>query len=59
MATSVNSGGGAGAFVAIVTSIIVVALATTLVLPGRQTPQVITAFFKGLADSLTAAMGRS
>jgi hypothetical protein len=54
--TTVNSGGGAA--VAVLTSIIVVALATTLVLPGRQTPQVITSFFTGFAGALKSAMGR-
>lgn len=49
--------GAAGTIAAIVSSILVVALATTLVLPGRQTPSVITSFFGGIADATRAAMG--
>jgi hypothetical protein len=45
------------AFVALISSLLVVALATTLVLPGRQTPQVISSFFSGLAGATRAAIG--
>jgi len=38
--------------------IVVVAGITAAVLPGRQTPQVITAFGKGFQGALTAATGR-
>lgn len=38
-------------FAAILTSLFLVALVTTLVLPNRPTPKIITAFF----DSLSAA----
>lgn len=44
-------------FAALFTSLVVVAFATTLVLPGRQTPQVIKAFFDGLSGSVRAAIG--
>lgn len=39
-------------------AIVGVALATTLVLPGRQTPQVIRRFFEGFSGTLKAATGR-
>jgi len=39
-------------------SIIALAMVTTLVLPGRQTPNVIQKFFAGLAAAIRAAMGR-
>lgn len=42
---------------ALVGSLLLVALATTLVLPGRQTPAVITAFFSGLSSATRAAIG--
>lgn len=35
-----------------------VALVTTLVLPGRQTPQVLTAGTTGTARIINAALGR-
>lgn len=44
-------------FVALLSSLMLVALATTLVLPGRQTPQVLTSFFNGLAGATRAAIG--
>lgn len=50
--------GGRNAAVALLSSLLLVALATTLVLPGRQTPAVIAAFFKGLANATTAAIGK-
>lgn len=34
-----------------------VALATTLVLPGRQTPAVTQSFFGGIADVTRASLG--
>lgn len=40
-------------------SIVVLAMVTTLVLPGRQTPGVIRNFFAGLAAAIRAAMGRA
>lgn len=43
--------------VTVIGSIIVLAMITTLVLPGRQTPGVFTAFFAGLANAIKAAMG--
>lgn len=39
-------------------TIVVLAIVTTLVLPGRQTPAVITNFFNGFSGSLRAGMGR-
>lgn len=39
-------------------AIVGVAMATTLVLPGRQTPLVIQRFFSGFAGTLRAATGR-
>jgi hypothetical protein len=39
-------------------AIVGVAMATTLVLPGRQTPVVIQRFFSGFAGTLKAATGR-
>ena len=38
-------------------SIVLVALVTTLVLPGRQTPAVIDSASKGFAGSIRAALG--
>lgn len=38
-------------------SLAVVALVTTLVLPGRQTAQVVTAGSQGFATDIRAAMG--
>lgn len=43
---------------AVLTSLVIVAFATTLVLPGRQTPAVIRAFFDGLASATRAAIGQ-
>jgi hypothetical protein len=43
---------------ALLASLFVVALATTLVLPGRQTPAVIREFFAGLAGATKAAIGQ-
>ena len=34
-------------------------MATALVLPGRQTPQVATAFFNGLSKWTASAQGRA
>ena len=36
----------------------IVALATTLVLPGRQTPAIVREGFGGLADLTNASIGR-
>lgn len=41
----------------VVGSIVFLAVVTTLVLPGRQTPSVIAEFFKGFARAIRAAMG--
>lgn len=38
-------------------SIIVLAIVTTLVLPGRQTPGVISAFFGGFNGAIKQGMG--
>lgn len=38
-------------------SIVILAIVTTLVLPGRQTPAVINAGANGFMGSLRAAMG--
>ena len=45
-------------FFDIVASIVVVALVTTLILPGRQTAGVIGATSTGFADVLRTAQGR-
>jgi len=37
--------------------IVGVAMVTTLILPRRQTPQVINSFFSGFRGSLATAMG--
>lgn len=42
----------------LVATFAVVALATTLVLPGRQTAQVTTAGFNGLAGLTKASIGQ-
>lgn len=42
----------------VLTLIVVLAIVTTLVLPGRQTPAVATSFFAGFANSIRSAMGR-
>jgi hypothetical protein len=39
-------------------AIVGVAMATTLVLPGRQTPAIIQRFFEGFGGTLKAATGR-
>lgn len=39
-------------------AIVGVAMATTLVLPGRQTPAIIERFFGGFGETLRAATGR-
>lgn len=44
-------------FFGVLMAIVGVALITTLVLPGRQTPQVISSTFGGFASALSAAMG--
>lgn len=43
-------------FFNILGGIVVVATITALVLPGRQTPAIITSFFGGFADSIRAAI---
>lgn len=45
-------------FVTILGTIVVLAIVTTLVLPGRQTPGVLSAFFSGFANAIKAAMGK-
>lgn len=42
----------------ILASIVFLAVVTTLVLPGRQTPNVLKQFFAGFAAAIRAAMGR-
>lgn len=42
----------------VLTAVVTVALVTTLVLPGRQTPAVVDKFFSGFAGTLRAATGR-
>jgi hypothetical protein len=44
-------------FAALISSLMLVALLTTLVLPGRQTPAVIREFFTGLSGATRAAIG--
>lgn len=44
--------------VKVLTAIVGVAMVTTLVLPKRQTPQIIDKFFGGFSKSLRAATGR-
>lgn len=44
-------------FTKVLTLIIGVGMVTTLILPGRQTPQVINSFFNGFRGSLSTAMG--
>lgn len=39
-------------------TVVVLAIITTLVLPGRQTPAVITAGGNSFANTIKAAMGR-
>lgn len=38
-------------------SIVILAIITTLILPGRQTPQVIQAASQGFVGSIKAGMG--
>lgn len=45
-------------FVNVLATLAIVALITTLVLPGRQTPQVVTAGFDGLSKLTNASIGR-
>lgn len=42
---------------AVFMTLMVVALCTTLVLPGRQTPAAIKAFFDGMSSVTRAAIG--
>jgi len=42
----------------IAAAIVGVALATTLVLPGRQTPQIVSNIFTGFSGALKSATGR-
>lgn len=44
-------------FTSILTTIVILAIVTTLVLPGRQTASVASAGFKGFADSIRAGLG--
>jgi hypothetical protein len=44
-------------FVNVLATLAIVALVTTLVLPGRQTPQVIKSGFDGLSGLTRASMG--
>lgn len=39
-------------------SIIVLAIVTTVLLPGRQTPQVLSSLFNGFSGSIRAASGK-
>lgn len=48
----------ADAFFTLLGTIVLVALATTLVLPGRQTPAVIKAGGNAFSGSLKAALGK-
>jgi len=43
--------------ISVIGSIVILAIVTTLVLPGRQTPAVISEGSKGFIGSLRAAMG--
>lgn len=45
-------------FINVLLTLAVVALITTLILPGRQTPQVINAGFTGLSNLTRASQGR-
>jgi Tfp pilus assembly protein FimT len=44
--------------VSILVTIVILAIITTLVLPNRQTPQVIRSFWGGFANSIKVAQGR-
>lgn len=46
------------ALVSVLGTIVILAIVTTLVLPGRQTPGVLAAFFNGFAGSIRSASGR-
>ena len=39
-------------------SIVILAIITTLVLPQRQTPAVISSFFNGFSGSIKAGLGQ-
>jgi hypothetical protein len=43
-------------FFTLLGTIVVLAIVTTLVLPGRQTPQVISSFFNGFSGSIRAGL---
>lgn len=47
-----------GDVVKVLTAIVGVAMVTTLVLPGRQTPAVIEKFWGGFGSTLKTATGR-
>lgn len=44
-------------FVNVLGTIVVLAIITTLVLPGRQTPAVISSFFNGFSGSIRSGLG--
>jgi hypothetical protein len=44
--------------VKVLTALVGVAMVTTLVLPGRQTPAIVEKFFGGFSGTLKAATGR-
>lgn len=44
-------------FTSILTTIVILAIVTTLVLPGRNTAAVTKAGFQGFADSIRAGLG--
>lgn len=44
-------------FTSVIVSLLVVAIVTSFVLPGRDTPKVINSFFTGLSKAVTAAIG--
>lgn len=46
-------------FFNLLTTFAIVALATTLVLPGRQTPEVTKSFFGGLSGLTRASTGQN
>lgn len=45
-------------FFNILASIVVLAMITTLVLPQRQTPAVISSFFNGFGGAIKAGLGQ-
>lgn len=57
MATVVSGGGGSSLVLKLGLGLIGVAMATTLILPRRQTPAVINAFTGLITGSLKQAMG--